>query len=187
MTSHYLQIRLRDDPDITTSQIMNALYAKLHRALVQWGNGQIGVSFPGAQPQNLGGTMRLHGQGEALHRLVVQPWLQGLSDLVQVDTIQSAPADTRHRCVYRVQAKSGVERLRRRAIKRHGINEQTAQERIPDSIGERLNLPFVQLGSQSTGQPRFYLFIAHGPLQDESKTGVFSSYGLSREGTVPWF
>ncbi|MCL1552323.1 type I-F CRISPR-associated endoribonuclease Cas6/Csy4, partial [Xanthomonas nasturtii] len=56
-----------------------------------------------------------------------------------------------------------------------------------DAVAEQLSLPFVVLGSCSTGQASFPLFIRHGPLLSEPKNGSFNSYGLSQEATVPWF
>ena len=71
-------------------------------------------------------------------------------------------------------------------MKRKSITEAEAREAIPDTVEERLELPFVVLTSQSTGQ-KFRLFIEHGPLRERPAQGRFSHYGLSRIATVPWF
>lgn len=46
---YYVDIEVRPDPEFPTSQLMSALYAKLHRALVAQGNNRIGVSLPGVE------------------------------------------------------------------------------------------------------------------------------------------
>jgi len=71
-------------------------------------------------------------------------------------------------------------------MKRHGLDETQARERIPDSAAETLHLPFVQLRSGSTGQT-FRLFLCLGPAQPTPVSGEFNAYGLSQNATVPWF
>lgn len=189
MTTHYLEIRLRSDPELAPSHLLAGLYARLHRALVQLDSRHIGLSFPDHQqhPLGLGSRMRLHGPGAELERLMATPWLRGMEDYLERSPIHPAPANAQYRVVSRVQAKSNADRLRRRAMKRHGLAEAEAAVRIPLAAEERLDLPFVTLGSRSTGQPAFPLFIRHGPLVPSPQTGDFNSYGLSPKATVPWF
>jgi CRISPR-associated endonuclease Csy4 len=71
-------------------------------------------------------------------------------------------------------------------MRRHGFSEEEARQRIPDSAARRLDLPYVQLRSQSSGQ-HFRLFIHHGPLQSQPVAGHINRYGLSDGCTVPWF
>lgn len=188
MSGHYLDIQVRPDPEFPAAHLMNALFAKLHRALVGQGAGLIGVSFPGAGTQStLGTTLRLHAaQDETLALLMASDWLRGMSDHVRLTPVAPVPGHARHRVVSRVQAQSSPERLRRRLMRRHSLAEAEACERIPDSVAERLRLPYVQMHSTSTGQS-FRLFVAHGPLLDEPVSGEFSAYGLSQTGSVPWF
>ncbi len=189
MTSHYLDLHLRPDPELAPQQLLAGVYARLHHGLVQLGREDIGVSFPGhdAKRPSLGSHLRLHGPEAALSALMATPWLRGLHDHVRAGAIATAPADAPHRVVSRVQAKSNVERLRRRAMKRHGLDAAAARERIPAHVEQRLALPFVMLGSRSTGQASFPLFVRHGELQAPS-AGAFTRYGLSQRGaTVPWF
>ncbi|MCF7223559.1 type I-F CRISPR-associated endoribonuclease Cas6/Csy4 [Marilutibacter chinensis] len=187
--SHYLDIDIRPDPELTSQHLLNGLYARLHRALVQLGSQDIGVSFPehdDARP-TLGNKLRLHGPETSLQALVATSWLKGMLDHVKVLAIKPVPAGTSHRHVSRVQAKSSPSRLRRRAMRRHGLDAETAMKRIPDSVAEHLRLPFVVLGSRSTGQASFPLFIRHGPLLAEPMSGTFNSYGLGQGATIPWF
>ena len=186
--SHYLDITLRPDPEFSPAHLLNALYAKLHRALAHMGTGDVGVSFPQLAPQgqHLGQVLRLHGSPEALQSLQALPWLQGMSDHVQVGEVAPVPLHAQHRSVNRVQAKSSPERLRRRLMKRHQLSEAQARERIPDSVACTTNLPYLQLSSTSTAQ-QFKLFLALGAAQPQPHTGDFNTYGLSATATVPWF
>ena len=185
---HYLDIDLRPDPEFPAYQLMSALYSKLHRALAGLGSEHLGVSFPRfdeAAP-HLGDRLRLHGSANDLAGLMEVPWLTGMRDHVHVGTPGPVPGRTLHRVVRRVQAASSPERLRRRLIRRHQLNEAEARRRIPDSVAERLRLPFVQLLSSSTGQS-FRLFVAHEAIREEPVAGRFNAYGLSQGATVPWF
>jgi len=185
----YLELRLRLDPELVPQHLLNGLYTRLHRVLVQLGSQDIGVSFPvydDLKP-NLGNRMRLHGSEAALQALMSTSWLNGMFDHLDMTSIRPVPQDTRYRQVSRVQAKSSPDRLRRRAMRRHGLDQQAAERRIPNSAAERLQLPYVTLGSRSTGQPAFPLFIRHGPLLSSPVAGAFNSYGLSHEATIPWF
>lgn len=186
---HYLDIQLRPDPELTPQHLINGLYARLHRALVLLDKGDIGISFPehDERKPSLGHRMRLHGPSTSLQALMNTSWLKGAFDYLTVSPIHPAPTNTLHRHVSRVQVKSSPARLRRRAMKRHGLDESAAILRIPDSAAQRTQLPFVVLGSRSTAQASFPLFIKHGNLLQAPVLGSFNSYGLSSEATIPWF
>jgi CRISPR-associated endonuclease Csy4 len=184
---HYLDIHLLPDPEFPAGQLMNALFAKLHRALVQLDSRSIGVSFPDARKgAGLGQHLRLHGCMAALNDLLALPWLTGMRDHVKLGEPTPVPTDAKHCRVRRVQVDSSPERLRRRTMRRHGLSEEKARERIPDHAAKLLQLPYISLRSQSTGQP-FRLFIEQGKPQPEPVVGSFNAYGLSQEATVPWF
>ncbi len=186
--NHYLDIRLRPDPEFGPEQLMSALFSKLHRALVGLKSRDIGVSFPevDAGRPTLGGCLRLHGEELALQRLMAMNWLSGMRDHCRVGEIRTVPSSVSYRTVGRVQAKSSPERIRRRQMRRHDLTEAEAHARIPDSVATKLTLPFVSIRSQSTDQV-FRLFIQHGECREAHQTGEFSSYGLSGSATVPWF
>ena len=130
--------------------------------------------------------MRLLGSQQALQALTATGWLSGMHDHVKASGLARVPTDAAHRVLRRVQAKSSPERLRRRLIKRHGLDETQARERIPDSATETLHLPFVQLRSSSTGQT-FRLFLSLGAEQPAPVSGKFNTHGLSQTATIPWF
>ncbi len=179
---HYVDIAVLPDPEFPSTMLMNALYAKLHRALATVGSGEIGVSFPraGKAPGDL---LRLHAGKDALTRLMEQNWLRGLNDYTCSSQISEVPAEYRHIQVKRVQPKLTAARLRR-AVKRGSILEEEAEKLLMER--SLLKNPFFQLNSQSTGQ-RFPLFIQQQKPQVEARTGSFNSYGLSDQATVPWF
>lgn len=182
---HYIEIRLLPDPEFPNNVLMNALFAKLHRALVETGGGELGISFPKAG-KCLGELLRIHGKQMPLARLMSLPWLKGLRDYTETSPVLSVPDNCQYRVVQRKQAKSSSERLRRRSIAKGWLTEKEAVERISDRNEQQLKTPFVQLKSGSSGQT-FRLFICQGKLQGEPKAGVFSAYGLSSQATIPWF
>lgn len=185
---YYIDIQLRVDPEFPAHHLMAALYGKLHRRLALGQFTQVGVSFPGYRvaPSTLGDTLRLIGPASALDRLMAADWLQGMYDHVTLKAMAPVPPHAEPRCLRRVQAKSSPERLRRRHMRRHGLTEDQARERVPDSCAATLTLPFVTLTSASTGQ-RFRLFLCLSPPQAEAAAGDFGTYGLSGTATIPWF
>lgn len=188
MLSHYIDIHLRPDPEFPANHLMAALYAKLHRVLVQVHACTLAVSFPGygVSPITLGASLRLLGPATDLARLMEHRWLQGMHDHVTVGAMGVVPELAPARSLRRVQAKSGVERQRRRQMRRHGLSHEQACERLPDGCSERLNLPYLNLLSASSGQ-RFRLFLQLGPCVGATPAGEFNSYGLSTQATIPWF
>ncbi len=184
----FIEISVLADLECSSTTLMNTLFSKLHRALVEYGKGEIGVSFPdvGKKGRSLGERLRLHGRKESLGILMSSDWMKGMKDYTDITEIQEVPAGAKARIVRRIQAKSSPERQRRRLISRKGISPEQAIQAIPDSATERLKLPYLVLASQSTGQ-QFRLFIEHLAVQDQKVEGKFSSYGLSPIATIPWF
>lgn len=185
---HYIDLQLLPDPEFTQPHLMSALFSKLHRALVAQRSENIGISFPAVktEPPWLGDCLRLHGDHAALTGLIAANWLTGVRDHVEGTAVLAVPLKVSFRVVSRVQAKSNPERLRRRQMHRHGLDAAQAHARVPDASTERLDLPYVQLRSQSTEQS-FRLFIRHGALLETATAGIFGAYGLSTTATIPWF
>ncbi|MEO8120391.1 MAG: type I-F CRISPR-associated endoribonuclease Cas6/Csy4 [Rhodoferax sp.] len=185
---HHVDIDVQPDPEFPAHQLMEALYAKLHRALVAQNSTRIGVSFPGfgLKGPHLGTRLRLHGNLAALSALLASDWLAAIRDHVTLTQPTRVPETAKHCAVRRVQVKSSPERLRRRLMRRHNLDAQEALQRIPDEAACLVDLPFVQLRSTSTGQS-FRLFIEHGPALVNPIPGDFNAYGLSQLATIPWF
>lgn len=188
MTTHYIDITVKPDPESSAPQLLGALYDRLHLTLVQHRLDNIGISFPGycANPRTLGTTLRLHGSDHALQQLMQADWLKGVRDHARITDIAGVPAGTSHRTVLRKQFKTSAERLRRRRMRRKGETEEQATKAIPSSMERHPNLPYIYLRSHSTGQP-FCLFITLGPLAHDATPGSFNSYGLGGTATIPWF
>lgn len=185
---HYLDLTLLPDPESAPSHLLAALFSRLHLALVAQHSAHIGVSFPAVQPdrQWLGDRLRLHGSQTDITGFMAAPWLAGLRDHVRATAVLAVPPNAAYRAVSRVQAKSNPDRLRRRQMRRHGIDAAEALARVPDAVAERLDLPSLHLRSHSTAQP-FRLFIRHGALKEKAIAGIFGAYGLSATTTIPWF
>ncbi|MCS3405985.1 type I-F CRISPR-associated endoribonuclease Cas6/Csy4 [Serratia sp. AKBS12] len=182
---YYLEIRVLPDPEFSTVALLEALYAKLHRALGNAGQGRIGVSFPAAG-KTLGDRLRLHGSLAALTEFEQQPWRKGLRDYTEHSGIRPIPEQVKFRTVRRVQVKSNAERLRRRSVAKGWLTQEQARERIPAAREQRCSLPFIRLKSLSSEQV-FLLFIEQGTLRDTPTVGQYSAYGLSATATIPWF
>ena len=187
---HYIDIRLRPDPDFAPPMLMGALYNKLHRALFDLQAEALGVSFPGhkhgVRARTLGNHLRLHGTHERLEQLMDMDWLTGMRDHTQVSDVLDVPADARHINVARKQFNTGSPSRAKRYAKRHNVSEEEARSIYAKVAARRIELPFVHISSRST-QQRFSLFIEHGRPTASSSEGTFSHYGLSPSATVPWF
>lgn len=187
---HYIDLRLRPDPDFPPSMLMGALYGRLHRALLDLKAEDIGVSFPdhktGVRARTPGDRLRLHGEKSRLEQLMALPWLASLRELLECSDVTPVPSDASHRVVRRRQFKTGSPSQARRYARRNSVSEAEAEELMRAQAQRRIELPFVQVGSRSTGE-RFALFVEHGPAQAAPTPGHFNHYGLSREATVPWF
>ena len=187
--NRYIEIRVLPDPEFVAPMLMSALFAKLHRGLADLKSGAVGVSFPDIaleSPYGLGERLRLHGDDQQLSRLMELKWMKSMHDHTDTSRLLNVPTDIEYRTFYRVQAKSSPERMRRRLMQRHGVDAEAAVQAIPERAAERLKLPYVMLASRSTGQ-RFPFFVNASDLVDTAVTGKFSTYGLSRTATVPWF
>lgn len=184
--NHYLDLKLLPDPEFPATQLMSALLAKLHRGLHDLRRSDVGISFPDVETagHGLGTRLRLHGSAEALDRLMALNWLSGMRDHLNLGELAPIPAKVRWRCVSRVQVDSNPERARRRLIKRHGISEAEARQRIPDSAGKRCDLPYATLRSNGSGHS-FRLFIRHGPLLDKPTPAPSAPTALAPRPACP--
>lgn len=187
MSTHYIDIELLPDPEFSQAHLLAALYSKLHRALVGLGTRGIGVSFPhySVQPRTLGRVMRLHGSDTELDVLLGTDWLRGMRDHAVLGVVSAVPSGVEHRRLLRRQFKTNADRLRRRRMQRKGETYQQAVQAIPDSVEQQPGLPFVQMRSASTGHV-FCLFL-YLSEREEERRGLFNTYGLSRDATIPWF
>ncbi|QSX37563.1 type I-F CRISPR-associated endoribonuclease Cas6/Csy4 [Shewanella sedimentimangrovi] len=181
---HYLDIRVLPDPEFGQVDLLNALYAKLHRVLPSLTQGRVGVSFP-EYGKTLGDCLRLHGTLSDLLNLTEVNWLQGMRDYIRLGEPTKIPAEVSYRTVHRVQAKSAHNK-RKRSVAKGWLTEEEALVRIPDTQRKILKLPYAEMHSMSTGS-RMRLYVELGPLVEVPVAGCFSAYGLSAAATIPWF
>lgn len=179
---YYVDIQVLPDPEFKATTLMNAVYSKLHRALVNLGRDDVGVSFPEADKVP-GPLLRLHSGKEALDRLMAEGWLKGLRDYTNVSGIAPVPTDATFVRVQRLQPKQSAARLRR-AVKRDSLKESEAERILANR--QPLKKPYLRLQSQSTGE-NFLLFIDQSKPQVQEIKGSYNTYGLSQTATVPWF
>lgn len=182
--THYDDILLLPDPEFPATVLMNAVFAKLHKALHDSGSSTIGVSFPHSN-RTLGDVLRLHGSDSDLQQLRQRHWLGGMSGYCQFSAIRPVPDDAKHRKVSRRQANMSQAKLKR--LQRRGsISDGEAEQYRIKMASQRLTGPYLELQSVSNGQ-KHRRYLEFGPLQDDPIRGEFDHFGLSRGGTVPWF
>lgn len=184
---YFIDICLVPDPEFSSPTLMNVLFNKLHKNLVVINSTDIGVSFPeySMEKKVLGNKLRVHGEASRLDQLSGMPWLTGLRDYIFCGEISQIPEKTTPAHVQRVQVKSNVERVRRRHMKRHNLNEGEVKIKIPLAVEKRLNLPYLIVNSEST-QQKFRLFVRQEKVA-EHYSGQFNTYGLSKGATVHLF
>jgi len=182
---HFIDMHLLPDPELTEAFLLNAIFSKLHRALVDVGQGDIAVSFPVAK-KTLGNKLRLHGTQSALTRLMGTNWLKGLKDYAAVSDIALIPLQVKHRVIKRIQVKSSVERLVRRSVKNGRMTEEEAALAITNTKAQTSDLPYLNIKSNSNRQ-EFKIFIQQMPEQEHAEAGKFNNYGLSSTATIPVF
>lgn len=181
----YLDIRVLPDSLISAPPLLNNLFARFHRTMARHYNGQVAVSFPRYRQKTLGDVLRLFASKAVLEQLMDFHWLKGLRDHTQVDDILPIGAVKGYRTVSRVQKKS-PQNMRKRSIAKGWLSERDAILRIPDRRFKPLDLPYLQLQSLSNKQ-FMRVYVQLGELRDQPELGTFSSYGLSRTATIPWF
>ena len=182
--THYFEISLKTKKSYEIAELLNAVYSTLHKKLWDEKNSTIGVSFP-EYGQYLGKIIRIHGSDSELESLHQKSWLGQLALRCDFTKLTVVPENTSHACYSRVQQNQSLSKLKR-YIKRNNPNEQEIRAYKAKLYSNGLDLPYLELLSTSTGQ-RHRVYIKKIEGTDE-KTGSFSSYGLSKNGsTVPIF
>lgn len=182
---HYIDINLDSECGINHSILMNKVFSKLHKTIAHILNGKLAVSFPN-HSTHLGDILRVHGNYQDLEVLNSSDWLEAFDGYLCNCGIKKIPSEIMgFRTVSRVTPKS-PSALRRRSVRKGWLTEEEALIKIPDSKAVHLEMPFVTTHSSSNGN-RMLIFIKHGLITQESLNGAVSSYGLSKQQTIPWF
>jgi len=194
--NYYVDIKLLTDTEISLGFLWKKFYAQIHLALVEVRNKDnlvsIGLAFPNYSGDRfLGDTLRLFAPSkEELKQLGLNRWLARLLDYVIVSEIQEVPSNvTEFVSFRRKQFKTNAERLARRQAKRKGISYEEAlknYENFDEEKKKKKNrLPYINVKSLSSDRD-LKIFIEKSKVKEEHQ-GLFSTYGLSNESTVPWF
>ena len=193
---YYQEITLIDQAEISSYFIWSKLYTQLHIALAKIKDTNdkvnIGVSFPQYRFNQeksigfLGTKLRLFAPNEAdLKKLDLKKWLDRLTDYVHITSIREVPENVKGYAIYkRKQVKTNATRLARHRVKRGDIGFDEALARYSNVV-TTTELPFIQMKSLTSDQ-MFKLFIEKRSIE-QSKSQVFSTYGLSSESSVPEF
>lgn len=180
----YIEIVLKPDAEMPLNWLLNAIYTKLHKTLVDVRSTDLGVSFPKTKV-TLGDTLRLHGKATALDRLSSSDWLGGMVGYCKISPIQPVPDTAQHRTVSRKQPAMTQSKLNR-LIKRGSINQEQVKEYRKKMFTQGLNDPYVELKSISNGHSH-RRYIVLGVLRDKPLLGKFDQFGLSKTASIPWF
>ena len=181
---HYIEILLRSDAEIQPYEVMNKVYAKLHKALHANPYLIIGVSFPQADA-HMGNVIRLHGCEEPLAALMTQDWIGGMIGYCKVSEVLVVPDDVKHRTFSRVQQSSSASKLRRKQ-KRKKLTQDEVRDYRAKLFANALVDPYVEIVSNSTGR-LYRRYIKLGKIVDVPTAGGFDAFGMSNQATVPWF
>lgn len=193
----YIELTIILNAEINLYFMWSKLYTQLHLSLVEMQdeNGQvpIGVSFPeykmgenkGKKFMLLGSKLRIFAKDEAtLARLNLHKWLVRLEDYVHIKNTKQVPENVQsHLIVNRYRPRPNAELIARRYSKRHDISLEEALERLKGYEQKWEPLPYIQLKSLS-GKQEFSLCVSQKTV-DTEKEGMFSTYGLSSQTTVP--
>jgi len=193
----YKEIEIFDDMEIGMGFVWSRLYDTLHRKFVSIQDSDahiaVGVSFPdyGAGTFRLGARLRLFSPDERiLQKLELNEILDILGDYIDMSETKEVPTEHSYALFSRKQfKKSNPLRLARRYAKRHGVSLQEAIGRYATLDSEKVirenNLPFINMNSASTNR-RYKLFVKKEE-SDIRRDGVFNTFGLGGDATVPIF
>lgn len=198
----YQEITLKPQPEIPLNFLWEKLYQQIHLALVENQLEQsdnktsFGLSFPhyDEHQYTLGCKLRVFSKtSEKMQELALKHWLNRMSDYCYLSTIESVPTNTLFARFSRKQVKSNIQRIARRRSKNTGeFLEQTVEYlKAKGFQDQKTKLPYVFMESCSTSENsknrhRFRLFIEKEMVKEPIE-GVFTSYGLSKKATIPWF
>jgi CRISPR-associated endonuclease Csy4 len=191
--NHYIDLTLFCDAEISISFVCNKTYAKLHKALNDLRSDNIGVSFPKYKVK-LGNIIRLHGSEPRLVELQATNWLGCLAGYCDTPSIQAVPNDVKYRTVSRIQPTMNLKKLDNRvayqkangALQTDKDVKKYEKQYKAKMLATRLDNPYLELQSTSNGNLH-RRYIQFGELLENSVSGEFDYFGLSKTATIPWF
>jgi CRISPR-associated endonuclease Csy4 len=180
----YIDITLTPDAEIPVNRLLNAVYTKLHKSLVDLKADNIGVSFPSYHVL-LGNCLRIHGSNNSLAELQQLNWVGGMSGYCQISDVVVVPQNCQFRTIKRIQTTMSQSKLKR-LIKRASITDEEIKTYKAKMFSKGLDNPYVELESASNGH-KHRRYISFGVLLEKPVIGAFDQFGLSKTATIPWF
>ena len=181
---YYINITVKPNSEMRKNLLLNNVYTKLHLALCSLKSTQIGVSFPQFSVM-LGSVLRIHATKERLEELQSISWLGGLEAYCHLSKIDHIPANVCHRIISRKQANMSKAKLNR-LLKRGTIKQEQVKAYMAKMFQKGVSNPYLELESLSTGH-KYRRYISFGEIADKPTVGLFDQFGLSKEGSIPWF
>ena len=190
---YYIDIKLFADSEVNIGFIWGKVYLQIHLALVEMKDKDnlvaVGFSFPHYQEGKfpLGSVLRVFAHSkEELEKLNLDNWFERFFDYLVIENIKKVPSGISEFVSFnRKQFKTNVERLARRQAKRKGISYEEALKNYEDFKANETKPPFIMMKSISTDNQMKIFIEKH--IKKDSVNGLFSTYGLSKSATVPWF
>ena len=181
---HYFDIVIKPDAEMRENVLLNMVYTKLHRVLVDLNSNNLGISFPEVN-LHLGTRLRIHGNEAAVNKLGMT-WLGGLSGYCHVSAVSKVPDTVNsHRTVSRKQLNMTHAKMNR-LLKRGSLEPADVGRYKEKMFAQPLSAPFLELVSISSGE-RYRRNLQLGEIQTAPALGEFDQFGLSRTATIPWF
>ena len=194
-TLYYEDLILLPDQEISVSFLMGKVISALHLICIESehaiGAVNIGLAFPrySKEKRSLGNVVRLYAQNpDTLRNSSSDSRIRRLDDYIRKGGITPVPSVVQGYVQYRrMQFKENKARLIRRHAKRHDLDINQAAKQYTDYKIPANDLPYVTLNSLSS-QQRFRLYIDEVRLETKNDNNlVFSSYGLTKSGVLPYF
>lgn len=194
-TLYYEDLILLPDQEISVSFLMGKVISALHLICIESehaiGAVNIGLAFPrySKEKRSLGNVVRLYAQNpDTLRNSSSDSRIRRLDDYIRKGEITPVPSAVQGYVQYRrMQFKENKARLIRRHAKRHDLDINQATKQYTDYKIPANDLPYVKLNSLSS-QQSFRLYIDEVRLETKNdNTLVFSSYGLTKSGVLPYF
>lgn len=183
--SHYIEIKIDSNPDITQNFIMSILFKKIHESFIST-KQNLGISFPHYSNKNLGDKLRIFGDIKALNTFITALNVKNIVSYLTISNVEEIPENVSYAKFIRTRTNS-KQALMHRAIKRRGVTLEKADSLYANFNEKILNLPFVNYFSTSTKQ-NLKIFIRYEENSKFNTSSEFSSFGLSTgESFVPIF
>lgn len=192
MLTHYFELRTIPQIELTDVDVMNHLMQTVHQTLANY-DGKVGISFPAygkKYSSPLGGIIRFFADSATLDALEQDlKFSSTINDYAIIMPKTAIPEHVKgYLCVSRVRQK-GASALRRaeRRLTEQGKWSKQIRDNMLNKWGSKTlaQYPHCHLTSSSTGQS-FILWINQRTCSS-SQLGLFNSYGLSQQATVPDF